>query len=495
MATGTTDIAASNTDPLIVLPTVPVGSAPAVVAAATAAAAAATTNLVNDIWVKLAALAFADGIHDFIIRNDTDPVDPVKKWGNVDAPAKTWQCDVFYHVLPTPLVVTKCTAGATATHIGLQIPEKCKRGSLNSIEIEPNALSTVSPDTIENIITNSLPAALITAATPDGFDLTTLYNLKRYKVKSVEWGGTTPIPENHPSVCGATLMQTLGMKDGSAVLIDFDYGMTKQFKKGPHSDMRLYWLMLPEGLADSAPKKPWKPAKMFTTGATSGIRWCFAGRSTANYPPWSNNNRNTFFSNYTCNMVADWTPTIKKCTQEWLNGGTLLFKTNDAHTQNNAPAVQGYRWDVPGSTGNDHPLTTAPSAALANQLKSLKYQRKRSGDQLQALALKRMTNTDRFHISTNGQNPPAVGATTYTDLLIPGLAGSPAINPKGDSFLITHDRVCLAYALHLGINVIFVTSVKGTGIKTMTSFKIETTNLPASTPAGTFPGNLNDNTN
>ena len=417
---------------------------------------------INQMWIKLASIAFADAIHDEIVSTD--------QTGSISPAAKTWQCGTFYNALPIT-TGPNCNPGPGAGQRGLNIVEDYKRLSLHGNGIELNTFCFVSygtrpaypallQRTIDDIMTHSTGGHQYPFNTSNG---------KRYTVRTISWGPGA-VPATHPTVRGEGLMQSLGMEDGSAILVDFQNNkMLTQFKSGPASPWVLYQLMTPEYLADSAPRTRWRRTNKLY--GNNGVRWAFAGKYQSNYPPWTNASRNTFFSRYSCQMITDWGN--GRCGQTWSLAGTVaagggeLFTTPDANTANNRSNVSHYN---------------PPAGPQRNNRNSLKFQRKRSGDQFQALAVKRLTNTTRFNISNNGHNPPD-NTSTYNGVLMSG-AGVQR-NPKGYSYLITHDLVLLAYALHLGINVIFSRTNGGT--KTAMSFKIATGNPAA--------GNLNDNTN
>jgi hypothetical protein len=408
-----------------------------------------TTDISNGLWRRLAAIAIADGIHDDVIVNtDTYGL----KTGSTALAAKQWQCNRFCRALPPNTPQCNATAGGT----GLLIDDMYKRASFNNNGIEENIFNMVCPSTLDFIQTHN------------GAVFHTNINDKIYTTRTVRWGvGAGIVAAGHGSVCGQGLMQSLDMRDGSAILLDAENnGIIKKFKEGGISAWRLYFLMLPEWLADSASRKRWKRSSMFTQ--TAGIKWSFAGKYRAEYPPWSNAARNAFFSAYSCDMITDWA--AGTCRQIWRLPGVAapVYDTPNAHRDNNKTNVINF-----------NPADTVANANII----SLKYQRKRSGDQLQALALKRLQNTTTFNISTDGNNPPVAGSNYNGQLRASG-AGGAVINPKGESYLITHDQTLLAYALHLGINVIFTRS--NGGIKTAISFKIAT--------AGAA-GNLNDNIN
>jgi len=434
------------------------------------------------MWVKLASIAFGDAIHDAIIK--------MGQRGSTIPAAKTWQCEEFFHALPAPPLVPKCDPGAPAANRGLAIEENFKNKSFNSLDVEPHIFNFVTGelhDTTGNVVDNNIEHmmdnSIVGSATPPPFYFTTT-NGKRYSLRTIQWGPGTGITETDVTVQGQQLMQNLGMPDGTAILVDHQVNkFITQLKSGTAFPWRLYHLMTPEYLADSASRVSWAPTKKYFKD--EGVQFCFAGKYQANYPPWTENTRNTFFSKYSCDMTADWT--TKKCTQTWSdnNGGGVgqVFTTNDAHKDNNEHTVDAYT-----------PPATSGAALRIEQL-ALKYHRKRSGDQLQVLAVKRLSNNDTFNISDDGVNAPGAGSN-YNTPLTRGVTvtGAPAINPKGATFLVTHDLTCLAYALHLGVNAIFTRSSKSNK-KTAMSFKIATTNLPPGTPPGTPAGNLNDNTN
>jgi hypothetical protein len=138
---------------------------------------------------------------------------------------------------------------------------------------------------------------------------------------------------------------------------------------------------------------------------------------------------------------------------------------NNATTDNNKKAVHAY-------------IAAGPTPTQTQ----LAYQRKRSGDQLQALAIKRITYTPTgvtgpvtFHISSDqGGNAPPLGVVP-----VPGAVGVVPTSP-GHTFhdvgkhiwLITHDFTLCAYALFLGINVLFTNHKKSTNTHSVHSYRL-----------------------
>jgi hypothetical protein len=201
----------------------------------------------------------------------------------------------------------------------------------------------------------------------------------------------------------------------------------------------------------------------------------FAGKIKSEYPAWSPTTRNTFFSRFSCSMVTDFTAQTVR--QDWYSsvnptgpttGPNHVQTISDPCKENNQGNVQTYLKHLPSVT----PGTS--SDALKQQLA---LQRKRSGDQMQALAIKRL-----------GLTPGAIpGTTTGSELLhvSSDQGGDVPTNAKpGTSFphirrhtwLITHDLTLCSYALFLGINVLYTTSTgKKTGnnvVKTITSLRL-----------------------
>ena len=379
--------------------------------------------------------------------------------------------------------------------------------AIEDIWIQPNLINGVDGNFSPNNVYHEL------GTIPDGHAIKT-FNGKVYRVRSVEWDNATA---GHDSVTGFNLGKKLGLfdepediKPGGVHQHNVFYledatnvSVLGQLKKGdPNVNAILHILMLPEYLADSAPsKKQWAPTSL--PRQSSGIKMKFAGKIQSNYPAWADNNRNTFFSRFSCIMrVRDWN---KKCVkQAWTTddtgynndglftiynsatlkgkdrrgkghkcgtkageghlqvdqtvsrlttGGNPQYETTfiyDSEHENSKDPVKNYLKSITGEYKKSKPCK--------NQIE-LAYQRKRSGDQMQALAIKRLQDNENFHISddSGGLQPTNASVGTLFN------------NVRRRAWLCTEDRNLCSYALFLGINVLFTHQTTGFNI---TSFKL-----------------------
>jgi hypothetical protein len=315
-------------------------------------------------------------------------------------------------------------------------------------------------------------------------------NNKVYDVRKIRWHFKK---SNVATVSGADLAHYLGLfdvvptntnKQTAFILLDAENaGILDQLKNGAvNNHGTIYYLMLPEYMADSATKKRWKATNELCCGKKQkpdgGVRIRFAGKIKSEYPAWSQNNRNTFFSRFSCSMeVTDFTKQIVR--QDWYSSdnptptgpttapANLVQTISNSCKENNQGNVQNYLKALPSVT----PLTS--NKAYQQQLA---LQRKRSGDQMQALAIKRLglnpttpptpSGSEYLHVSSDkGGNAP-----TNTD------TGTLFNNIRRHTWLITHDLTLCSYALFLGINVLHTSNTgttKGNNLaKTITSFRL-----------------------
>jgi len=421
-----------------------------------------TKPQLENIYKKLLSLAFADAIHDDIISSQ-----------NVNNTiTNTLQCTIFNRAMPNENVKPVCPA-PTVHYGGLQIDPQFKIHK----DIEINVFKNLE------IIMKTLPAPLGTIAdvnsgssafwttelplgTPvDGTsDLSDnivikTNNNKVYHIRIVNWN-QPGVDSSHPSVCGEILMQNLGMEDYDCVLHDAEsVGIFKQFKKGPPSTKMLYYLMLPEFLADSATKKKWKKDKCLFSA--NGVQFRFAGKLESKYPCWRNNKRNTFFSDYFCEMKV----------KDWQNGfiEQVWNKPNTLGTARGNPI--GKPITNPNKENNKTLIASTINKTTDADQKALAYQRKRSGDQFQALAIKRLTLGEQFHISTSIGGKVLVDGGYNPTPLYPTGDPSEGNDVRRHTYLVTHDLTLCSYALHLGISVLF-THVGSDKIKRIYSFRL-----------------------
>jgi hypothetical protein len=418
-----------------------------------------TINLQN-IYKSLLSLAFADAIHDDIISSQKEN----NKINN------TLQCTIFNKAMPNVYVKPTCPNPAVPNS-GLQIDQKFKVHHNIEISVFDNLGIQMKTLTSGLLLTtggvNNGSSGFWTAPPGTSVDvpsklsdkcvIKTKYN-KVYHIRIVDWNYPGK-PDSDPGVCGEILMQNLGMEDYDCVLHDAEsVGIFKQFKKGPPSTKTLYYLMLPEFLADSATKKKWKKDKCLF--GANGVQFRFAGKLQSNYPSWRNNQRNTFFSDYFCEMkVTDWQ---NGCIEQ-------VWHKSDAVGTTSGDRI-GDIIKNPNKENNKTLIATTINKTKNLDEKALAYQRKRSGDQFQALAIKRLTKNEEFHISTSLGGNVLVSDGSARSLYPPGpYPGGRDV--RKHTYLVTHDLTLCSYALHLGINVLF-THVGSDKRKRIYSFRL-----------------------
>jgi hypothetical protein len=431
-----TDVAASNTVDLVPTPEL------------------------RNIYIKLLSLAFADAIHDDIISS--------QKVNNTIT--NTLQCKIFNTAMPRVDVKPDCP-DPSVPNGGLKIEDRFKVHNNIEISVFQNleivTKPLILPITVTTAGVNNGSSSFWTASvgTPvsgtseliNNTVIKTKYN-KVYHIKTVDWNYLGK-NDSDPGVCGDILMDNLGMEDYDCVLHDAEsVGIFKQFKKGPPSTKTLYYLMLPEFLADSATKKKWKKDKCLFSA--NGVQFRFAGKLESNYPSWRNSRRNTFFSDYFCEMkVKDWQNGFIEQTWKKSNGANAGDKIGKTITN-------------PNKENNKTLIASTINKTKDADQKALAYQRKRSGDQFQALAIKRLALGEQFHISTSiGGKVLVNGGYTPTNLYPTGTAYT-ARDVRKHTYLVTHDLTLCSYALHLGINVLFTHVVPPHKIKRIYSFRL-----------------------
>ena len=406
----------------------------------------------QEIYINLLSLAFADAIHDEIISS--------QKVNNKIT--NTLQCTFFNKAMPD--ITGKPACPSSSPYGGLQINPIFKVHNDIEINVFKNLgiVTKVGLTTHVNVIngssvvwTSGTTTVENTSGLTDGNVIKTINN-KVYHIKIVNWNipGTN---DSTPSVCGEMLMNNLGMEDYDCVLHDAEsVGIFKQFKKGPPSTKTLYYLMLPEFLADSATKKKWKKDKCLF--GANGVQFRFAGKLESKYPCWRNDKRNTFFSDYFCEMkVTDWQNGIIQ--QVW-NKSTITAGKGDKI---------GKTITNPNKENNKTLIASTISKAKNDDEKALAYQRKRSGDQFQALAIKRLEAVEQFHVSTSIGGNELTTVNYNAKSLYPATA---AKDVRKHTYLVTHDLTLCSYALHLGINVLFTHVVPPNKIKRIYSFRL-----------------------
>ena len=417
-----------------------------------------STELRN-IYIKLLSLAFADAIHDNIISSQKD--------NNKDN--NTLQCTIFNTAMPREDVKPACP-GSTPNS-GLQIERKFKihqdieKSVFQSLGIVSKQLTPLHTHTHTDVTSSSSMFWTSGTAVSTPSDLSNncvikTNNNKIYHIRTVVWNNGS-VDSSNTSVCGEILMQNLGMEDYDCVLHDAEsVGIFKQFKKGPPSTKTLYYLMLPEFLADSATKKKWKKDKCLF--GANGVQFRFAGKLQSNYPSWRNNQRNTFFSDYFCEMkVTDWQ---NGCIEQ-------VWHKSDAVGTTSGDRI-GDIIKNPNKENNKTLIATTINKTKNLDEKALAYQRKRSGDQFQALAIKRLALVDeRFHISTSIGGKVLVNGGYTPTHLNRNRPDPENHNVRKHTYLVTHDLTLCSYALHLGINVLF-THVGSDKIKRIYSFRL-----------------------
>jgi hypothetical protein len=415
----------------------------------------------SGIYMNLLSLAFADAIHDEIISS--------QKVNNTIT--NTLQCTIFNKAMPTVDVKPDCPG--IVPYGGLRIDTKFKVHNNIEISVFQNLEIVTKPLILPIKVTtagvNNGSSSFWTASvgTPvsgtseliNNTVIKTKYN-KVYHIKTVDWNYPGK-NDSDPGVCGHILMDNLGMEDYDCVLHDAEsVGIFKQFKKGPPSTKTLYYLMLPEFLADSATKKKWKKDKCLF--GANGVQFRFAGKLESKYPCWRNNKRNTFFSDYFCEMkVTDW------------QNGIIQQVWNKPHADGINPGLKiGKTITNPNKENNKTLIASTISNTKDAEQKALAYQRKRSGDQFQALAIKRLTRDEQFHISTDLGGKVLVDGGYNAGNLYPTGVYPGGRDVRKHTYLVTHDLTLCSYALHLGINVLFTHVVPPNKIKRIYSFRL-----------------------
>ena len=434
----TTDVAASNT---VVLDSTP---------------------KLQNIYIKLLSLAFADAIHDNIISSQKDN----NKINN------TLQCTIFNKAMPIVDVQPDCPDshpfGGLQIERIFKVHHNIEISVFQSLGIVSKQFTPSHTHTHPDVISSSSLFWTTLGGTrvdePSQLINNTVIktnNNKVYHIRIVNWN-IIGVDSSHPGVCGEILMQNLGMEDYDCVLHDAEsVGIFKQFKKGPPSTKTLYYLMLPEFLADSATKKKWKKDKCLF--GANGVQFRFAGKLESKYPCWRNNKRNTFFSDYFCEMkVTDW------------QNGFIEQVWNKSNAHGSIGTKIGNTITNPNKENNKTLIASTINKTKDADQKALAYQRKRSGDQFQALAIKRLANNEQFHLSTSiggnvliagGYNPKVLYPTT-------GVPYTGERDVRKHTYLVTHDLTLCSYALHLGINVLFTHVVPPNKIKRIYSFRL-----------------------
>jgi hypothetical protein len=431
----------------------------------------------NYLYKKLYPIAFADAVHDEIVEGGQQ---------HANAAHHLLQCEFFNRAMPggpgnpappippggmqpgAPFV--PCSHANNGLDIDPQFKTKssCEEKSWRSvvargINLATSGVTETTPNVIDGSNANFVPNPADYGEpylVPDGHAIKT-YNNKVYHVKKISWL-KTPVGQSAPNVMGLQFGLNMGLFHSpiggnyqAFVIHDHDnVRILEQLKKGPPApNATLYYLMLPEYVADSASHKPWKTSQKYFK--PSGVKILFGGKVISRYPLWSPTSRNTFFSRFLCNLtVTNWQ--TRQSHQQWTDVHGNVQAVNNATIDNNKKAVHAYI-----AAG-----ATPPEIQLA-------YQRKRSGDQLQALAIKRMTDTAAgvtFHISSDqGGNAPPPGAP---GVAVPISPGHTFHNVKRHTWLITHDFTLCAYALFLGINVLFTNHKKSTNTHSVHSYRL-----------------------
>jgi hypothetical protein len=466
---------------------------------------AGTTTPIEFLYKILYQVAFADTVHDDIIVSQQ----------KVDSCTHNLQCNFFNEAMPQilppppPALPPGCKPSFGGLNIGAEFKTKhgCEEAVWQSIVYKGhdftggsisddirngvNTIFTLDVPNIKVIFSDTMSACDNHTDNPDTsspakYAIKTVNN-KVYEVRKIRWHFKK---SNEAIVTGAHLAKHLGVFTSlpnptniqtAYILYDADnVGVIEQFKTGAKNDENkhgtIYYLMLPEYMADSANKRRWKIKSELCCGKKNqgdkGVKMLLAGKIKSEYPAWSENNRNTFFSKFSCSMeVEDFTAQTVR--QEWYRHPTptanLVQTISDSCNENG-------KSDTPEKKGVPYYLKNLSNIPANNEKKQLAFQRKRSGDQMQALAIKRLglnstpPDSEYLHVShPNGDCPP--DSTTTAGKSIKNLT-----NIKGHTWLITHDLTLCSYALFLGINVLH-TNITGTTkannqAKTITSFRL-----------------------
>jgi len=463
-----------------------------------------TGTPIQYLYKRLYQVAFADAVHDEVIQSQQKP----------SSATHNLQCNFFNRAMPQipastlpPGCKTPASAfGGLNIDAGFKTKHGCEEEAWKSVvykgtDYTPTNYSIIAQGTsasftqdvpnIKAIFSTMSPCdkPINNPVTSSGRYAIKTVNNKVYDVRKIRWNAKKT---NDATVSGANLAHYLGLfdhvptnsanKQKAFILLDAENaGILDQFKTGAINDFGfIYYLMLPEYMADSATKKRWKATNELCCGKKqkpdAGVRIKFAGKIKSEYPAWSEDNRNTFFSRFSCSMeVTDFTTQTVR--QDWYSSDTPTGTTNLVQTilnsckENNQPTIQTYLKGLPSVT---------PGTSNKANLQQLALQRKRSGDQMQALAIKRLglnpttppttpptpSGSEYLHVSTDkGGDEPTSGST-----------GTLFNNIRRHAWLITHDLTLCSYALFLGINVLHTnktgTTKDGSLAKTITSFRL-----------------------
>lgn len=405
-------------------------------------------------------LSLGDATHDGIIES-----------GELNNPV--FECDYFYKGLPES-IKTKYPCIKTGTSVGLVAPTVPAK--LKSLHCEEKLVRLFVTHRIPNALYNKpnfINGTAFNAASevdPSTFLINDLQdkdaiktkNGNVYYIRRIAWGTDYNIGVDDSSICGKKLMDNLGLEDGTMVSIDVDVvRFFKQLKKGPKVKSNVFILMNPESACDSAQARyHWLENELFKLN--SGVDLKFAGKMNSYYPIWSLANRNTFYSNYKCEMII----------QDWelghSNGGVIQTWKNNTNVgieQNAHPSAANSKKSVRAkilqliNDSKNSSISQADKEKILERL-GLLLQIKRSGDQLQANAVKILETNSKFHLSApDGTNPPTT-AKFVQKQITSSAKNNNNINVKKHTYILTHDSNLLVDALQIGDNVIFQRSAK-----------------------------------
>lgn len=302
-------------------------------------------------------------------------------------------------------------------------------------------------------LTDEKPKSEITICVPSGNNANTIAN---YEVIRYAPENYTSQPNFGKDFCEKT---DLAPEGGEAYLIvDFNqHGFFAKMKEGDNANRTIHYLVTPEVVNDPAPKPSIHDVDVFgnpkvgktNTGVTfkSYVQTDAAITIYTDYKANDINFSNNFFTKYNFS-INPITQIFQKGTKSTLNttvnitynrkdGLPFTAEINDSKKQNSKNSLKGFIDDVIPQIRK-----TNPKDEDIFDFNS-KLQQKRSGDWLQGLCCLDIKQKKFSRILPNPERDVALSF-------------------EGPVYLLTHDRIALAYALCNGVNVIYLGNDKTT---------------------------------
>ncbi len=243
---------------------------------------------------------------------------------------------------------------------------------------------------------------------------------------------------------GKEIIERLNLNNANFI-VDLDaIGFMTALKTGPVAPYTVKYLLISESFNDPANRQGLDNAVFKPKGKPSGITVSGLlqyGGSPIIYSNWTDTiqqHYNDFYSKYTFQLSPVLGPTDKESNVSLTitkPTGDKIF-IDDPKTENAIGAIKAKITSFIASIlgrKKSAPPPTLPESELFKA--NVRYQQKRSGDWLQALAVQDIVN--RTFIDKNGDVAPVTGET----------------------YFVTHDRIALIYAIITGVNAIFVHNI------------------------------------